>query len=156
MTQSTTKDCSTEEQLQTIGVALAERLRANTLITLTGELGAGKSVLARAIIQALGYSGRVKSPTYTLIESYQLEDTTRCIQSIAHLDLYRLADPEELHYLGFEDVLDEHDLVIIEWPEKGAGLIPEPQLRVHIDYAPAGGRTVHLQAVTTCYDLMRV
>lgn len=155
MPQSITKLCSTEEQLQAIGVKLSERLRPETLVTLSGELGAGKSVLARAIIHALGHTGRVKSPTYTLIETYQLEKSTRGIKSIAHLDLYRLADPDELHYLGFDDVLAGNDLVIIEWPEKGAGLIPDPQLRIQIDYAHEGGRSVRLEAVTTCYDLVR-
>ncbi len=116
--------------MQSLGQTLARRLQLPAIVTLSGELGAGKSVLARAIIHALGYSGAVKSPTYTLVETYA---TANC--SIAHLDLYRLADPEELHYIGFDDVVSQHDLVLIEWPEQAGDFLPEADLAIAIDYA---------------------
>ncbi len=99
-----------------LGQRLVRVLPPRLLISLTGELGAGKSVLARSMIEALGVTGRIKSPTYTLLETYQAPS-----RRIAHLDLYRLEDPDELHYLGFDDVLAEHELILIEWPQKAGG-----------------------------------
>lgn len=125
-----------------LGNQIAHGLRDKTLIALNGDLGAGKSVLVRSIIHALGYPGRVKSPTYTLIESYKLAETRRGINRIAHLDLYRLADPEELEYLGFDDVLHDHELVCIEWPEKAQDRLPAEQIRIDIAYAEAESRLV--------------
>jgi len=110
-----------EAAMITLGQQLASRLPPRLLVTLSGELGAGKSVLARAIIEALGVTERIKSPTYTLLETYQVEG-----HRIAHLDLYRLDDPEELQYLGFDDVLAEHNLILIEWPEKAGALLTTP------------------------------
>jgi len=118
------------------GGDLAASLVKPCVLTLTGDLGAGKSVLARSIIRALGHSGAVKSPTYTLVETYDLREWR-----IAHLDLYRLNDPEELHYLGFDDIVANSDLLIIEWPDKGAGLLPKATLEVTIHYSD-NGRTV--------------
>jgi len=121
--------------MQSFGKQLARALPDKALVTLAGELGAGKSVLARAMIHSLGYEGRVKSPTYTLIETYEATDAKNSVTRIAHLDLYRLSDPAELDYLGFDDVMISNNLVIIEWPEQGEGRLPVATLDMQIEYA---------------------
>ena len=131
-----------ESAMQTLGRELAAELPTGSLVTLSGELGAGKSVLVRSIIHALGYTGRVKSPTYTLIETYEAPQPDGEVMRIAHLDLYRLEDPAELDYLGFDDVLRDHELVFIEWPEKGGERVPRADVRVSINYAAGDAREV--------------
>ncbi|NND89320.1 MAG: tRNA (adenosine(37)-N6)-threonylcarbamoyltransferase complex ATPase subunit type 1 TsaE [Granulosicoccus sp.] len=125
-----------------LGILLADVLPRPSLVTLSGELGAGKSVLARSIIHALGYTGRVKSPTYTLLESYDTVDAKGNSWQIAHMDLFRLTDPEELDYLGFDDVIRDHDLVLVEWPDKGGDRIPAAHLHIEIRYAGEDSRRV--------------
>lgn len=109
------------------------------VIHLNGELGAGKTTLTRGIMRGYGYNGAVKSPTYTLVEPYEFE---KC--HIYHFDLYRLADPEEVEYLGTEDYFLPTNLCIVEWANRGAGIIPAPDLV--IDIAPEGtGRQLRCQ-----------
>lgn len=136
--------CADESAMQRFGSELLSQLGVGTLLTLRGELGAGKSVLARSIIHAAGYTGRVKSPTYTLIESYKITEPVTRIVRIAHLDLYRLAEPDELHYLGFDDVLASHDLVIIEWPENAGELLPKATVNLLLQYESNGGRRISI------------
>ena len=126
--------------------ALGRRLAAGMrrgVVYLEGELGAGKTALARAILHGRGYIGKVKSPTYTLVEPYDVDD-----QHIYHLDLYRLSDPEELEWLGLRDMLAEDPaLLLVEWPERGAGVLPDADLCISL--APAnGGRVADLQPQT--------
>lgn len=152
MSNPTTIICADEQAMQALGAQLMNALRteenlSNNLLTLTGELGAGKSFLARAMIHAAGYDGRVKSPTYTLIETYEIKAHTGLMFRIAHLDLYRLADPDELHYLGFDDVLDTHDLVLIEWPDKAGDLLPDVGVEIDIEYVLPAGRRVSVSGV---------
>lgn len=114
-----------------LGAKLAEHLvgLGTCYIHLMGELGAGKTTLARGLLQALGHQGPVKSPTYTLIESYELSNRT-----VHHLDLYRLADPEELEFMGLRDLMDQPDLFLIEWSERGAGWLPDADLEIELFY----------------------
>lgn len=121
--------------------ALGERLAGvlgGAIVYLEGQLGAGKTTLARGILHGLGHTGKVRSPTYTLVEPYPVGQGT-----VYHLDLYRLADPGELEWLGLRDMLESGALLLIEWPERGAGGLPAPDLIVRIS-APDGGRTVDL------------
>lgn len=120
--------------MSSLGENLCRQIKPGSLITLRGELGAGKSFLARAIIHAAGFKGRVKSPTYTLIESYEIPDSLTPLKRIAHLDLYRLTDPEELYFIGFDDVFLNNDLVMVEWPERAADLLPVANIDIAIDY----------------------
>jgi len=112
-----------------IGAALSELLVDGLIIYLHGDLGTGKTTLVRGMLRALGYKGAVKSPTYTLIEPYEIDRLL-----INHFDLYRLADAEELEYLGIRDMLAECSVMLFEWPEKGEGVIPAADLQINIDY----------------------
>lgn len=129
-----------EDALAALARDLAPRLRGGGSIHLTGPLGAGKTTFARALLRALGAGERIKSPTYTLIESYVLPGLTA-----QHLDLYRIAAAEELEWLGLRDLADGQVLWLIEWPERGEGAIPKPDLAVHLAHA-ASGRDAHLLA----------
>ena len=111
---------------------LAEQLAALPLtgsVWLSGDLGAGKTTLTRYWLQALGHTGAVKSPTYTLVEPYSIEQSNGIVKSVYHADLYRLQDPEELSFIGFDEYLDEPEaLVIIEWASRADGYLPSPTL----------------------------
>jgi tRNA threonylcarbamoyladenosine biosynthesis protein TsaE len=113
---------------------------AGWLVLLEGELGAGKSTLARAMIRTLGHEGPVPSPTYTLVEPYEFDGF-----SVYHIDLYRIADEEELEFLGFSDLAD--GLRLIEWPERAPALLADADLVIHLAYAGAG-RSATLSAHT--------
>lgn len=117
--------------------ALAQRLaKANITgsVWLSGDLGAGKTTLTRYWLRALGHQGSVKSPTYTLVEPYELtESNNELIQRVYHADLYRLQDPEELSFIGFEEYLEDNKaLVIIEWASRAEGYLPQPQMTLDI------------------------
>lgn len=112
-----------------LGALLASNLQPPALIFLCGDLGAGKTTLVRGVLRALGWQQAVKSPTYTLVESYLIGD-----KAYHHFDLYRLADPEELAFLGFRDYLSAESVCFIEWPERGSGLLPVPDLEIAIEY----------------------
>lgn len=129
---------------QRIAAALQQQEDAGCIIYLHGELGAGKTTLTRAILQGLGVSGRIKSPTYTLVEPYELGGDLAGAMAY-HFDLYRLADPEELEFLGVRDYFADAAVVLVEWPERGAGVLPPADVHIHIHYA-GQGRQVVLQA----------
>lgn len=119
-----------EDSLCRWGVRLAEAVEPPLVLYLQGDLGAGKTTLCRALVQALGHTGRVKSPTYGLLEHYPLE---RC--DVLHLDLYRIGDPGELEYLGITDLFDQNTVLIVEWPERGEGALPHADLVIALEHA---------------------
>ena len=119
-----------EARLTRLARGFAPIVRNGATIHLHGDLGAGKTTFARALLQALGVGERVKSPTYSLIESYRVVEL-----GIHHLDLYRIADVEELEWLGLPDLLEGRSLLLVEWPERGAGALPVPDLTLSLEHA---------------------
>lgn len=126
-----------------LGDALALSRPSTGVVYLHGDLGAGKSSLARATLRALGVEGAIRSPTYTLVERYPLATGGEAW----HLDLYRIGDPGELEYLGLDG--EEPVLWLVEWPERGVGSLPPPDLRIDLAI-DGGGRTAELNALTAC------
>ncbi len=131
-----------EQRQEAVGACLALNCRPPFIVYLEGNLGTGKTTLVRGFLRQLGYQGRVKSPTYTLLEPYELAG-----QSYYHFDLYRLSDPRELDYLGIEDLLNRDALLLIEWPEKGIGVLPQADLMVHFTHHDQA-RRIKFEAVT--------
>lgn len=122
----------------TFGACLAHTLPASAVVYLHGDLGAGKSSLARAVLRGLGVTGTIRSPTYTLVEPYALPAGGVAV----HLDLYRIGDPGELAFLGLDD--EDHRLWLVEWPERGHGALPPPDLDIVLRVQEQG-RQVSLQ-----------
>jgi len=127
------------EATEALGAALAKARPERAVVYLEGELGAGKSTLARALLRALGVTGAIRSPTYTLVERYPVPGG-----EAAHLDLYRLAAASELDFLGLDDLAAEASLWLVEWPDRGQGGLPPPDLRLQLS-VEGGGRRVRLQ-----------
>lgn len=121
-----------ESKLVALAGRLAQQVGEGGVIHLIGDLGAGKTTFARALLGALGVGERIKSPTYSLIESYMADDL-----SVHHLDLYRIAAPDELEWLGLADLVSGHFLLVTEWPERAGGALPEPDLLVRLAHAGA-------------------
>jgi tRNA threonylcarbamoyladenosine biosynthesis protein TsaE len=121
---------------------LAAQLKSGMVIYLHGDLGAGKTTLVRGVLNALGYTGRVKSPTYTLVEPYHIAGL-----DLRHFDLYRLHDEEEWEAAGFRDEFDGHNIFFIEWPEHAPRLIPHADMKINIEILQQG-RNVEIQADT--------
>jgi len=131
-----------EDHLENFANKFASDLPLPLVIWLQGDLGAGKTTFARSLIHALGYKGRVKSPTYGLLEHYQLASV-----QVLHLDLYRINDPAELEFLGLADLMDDRTVLLIEWPDKGGQWLPEPDFIFEFVYA-SQGRDLHWTACT--------
>lgn len=129
-----------EGAMVALGGDLARAIEAPMLVYLQGELGMGKTTLARGVVRALGHKGAVKSPTYTLVEPYELGDIT-----LYHFDLYRLGDPEELEYMGIRDYFVERSIALVEWPDCGRGYLPPPDLVIRIE-RQGDGRTLSVEA----------
>ncbi|MBO9537248.1 tRNA (adenosine(37)-N6)-threonylcarbamoyltransferase complex ATPase subunit type 1 TsaE [Herbaspirillum sp.] len=129
-----------------LGADLAHALAPGLALYLHGDLGAGKTALTRALLHAAGHQGRVKSPTYTLAEPYEVEIAGRMVTAI-HFDLYRMASPEEFLEAGFREHFNENTVCIVEWPEKGETVLPPPDIHITLALAQHG-RDVELRALS--------
>ncbi|WP_235826780.1 tRNA (adenosine(37)-N6)-threonylcarbamoyltransferase complex ATPase subunit type 1 TsaE [Facilibium subflavum] len=123
-----------DQKMIHLGEQLASQLHPGDIVYLQGDLGAGKTTLVKGILSGLGHKASVKSPTYTLVESYELPDL-----QVYHFDLYRLSDPEELEWIGIRDYFDQKNAIaLIEWPDKGKGFLPKPTKEIYLDYQQPG------------------
>lgn len=128
------------EATQAFGRELAARLEPGDLVLLHGDLGAGKTTLVRGILEGLGHSGSVKSPTYTLLEPYQLTSRT-----VLHFDFYRIGDSRELEFIGIDELMDADAIKLVEWPERAADRLPPPDLEITLRVEDEG-RRIEVQA----------
>lgn len=154
MPNSTTEDKNaktltlyTEADTQRLAAQLAV-LPLTGSVWLAGDLGAGKTTLTRYWLQALGHAGAVKSPTYTLVEPYSIEQKDGSVKPVYHADLYRLQDPEELSFIGFDEYLDEPNaLVVIEWASRADSYLPPPILFIDMTQATSTDNDSELRQV---------
>ena len=131
-----------EKNTLDLGESISAHLTEGLLIFLKGDLGAGKTTLARGLINSLGYVGSVKSPTYSLIEQYEFDAFT-----LNHFDLYRFVSSNEWLSSGFQEYINSHDVTLIEWPEKSSGFLPKPDLEVELLYKNES-RIAHINSFT--------
>ncbi len=133
---------ASENDMLAFAAKLAHATHNGAVIFLYGPLGAGKTTLTRGFLRALGYQDKVKSPTYTLVEPYELSD-----KSVYHFDLYRLRDASELEHIGIKEYFRSDSICLIEWPEKGFPLLPAPDLACYIEMK-GEGRDIRLESKT--------
>ena len=129
-----------EQATLVLGAELAQGFKGGELVFLSGDLGVGKTTLVRGMLRGLGFNGRVKSPSYALLESYSAGGL-----NLHHLDLYRLGHAEEVHDLGLEELIGSDSVVLIEWPERGKPALPKPSTHIIID-AHGSHRTFEIQS----------
>lgn len=135
-------DLPDEAATLALGGRLGRALDAGLSIWLQGDLGAGKTTLTRGVLRELGFAGRVKSPTYTLVELYELSRF-----NLYHFDLYRFIDPDEWEDAGFREYFNAASVCLVEWPDKAGGRLPQPDLRVRFEI-PEAGRSVWIEGLT--------
>lgn len=127
------------------GAAFAKAIQPNLTVYLHGDLGAGKTTLVRGLLHGLGYVGKVKSPTYTLVEPYEMLDSHAQQLNLYHFDLYRFNDEEEWEAAGFRDYFNEKSVCLIEWPEKAAHVLPKPDIEISFSIKHVG-RSINVAA----------
>ncbi len=126
-----------EAATASLAAKLAHALLPGMVVFLRGDLGAGKTTLVRALLHALRHTGKVKSPTYTLVEQYEASGL-----NLRHFDLYRFQDPDEWEAAGFRDEFNGSNVCLIEWPEKAHGLLPQEDIDIMLEILPHGRRAV--------------
>ena len=136
-----TKTILNENDMLVFGESLAQVICSGVVLFLYGPLGAGKTTLVRGILAGLGYQGKVKSPTYTIVEPYSVSD-----KQIFHFDFYRVADSKELEMIGIYDYFSLSSICLIEWPEHGFPLLPESDISCYIFFAKENAREMRLEA----------
>jgi tRNA threonylcarbamoyladenosine biosynthesis protein TsaE len=134
-------DLPVEASTMALGAALSTHVAPGDVIYLAGDLGAGKTTLTRGLLRALGHEGRVKSPTYALVELYVISRL-----NFYHFDFYRFRDPEEWHEAGFRDLFNEANICLVEWPEKVHGLLPPEDLNLTLHVTPQNTRRATITA----------
>jgi len=150
--QPVSRQCFLSDEAQQVALAetVAQHLKSAFVMLLKGDLGTGKTTFARGFIQASGFDGVVKSPTYTLVEPYPISHGRMCY----HFDLYRLADPEELEFTGARDYFNENDVCLVEWPEKAEGYLPTADWVCEFSYLNEGRKLVISALTNKGKDLM--
>lgn len=133
-------EIQTEEDMLTLAGKFANAVGNGAILFLEGPLGAGKTTFTRGFLRAFGYGGKVKSPTFTLVEPYELSG-----HSIFHFDFYRLHQADELNQIGINEYFSPPSICLIEWPEKGFPLLPQPDVTCYISFSE-NGRQVKLEA----------
>jgi tRNA threonylcarbamoyladenosine biosynthesis protein TsaE len=137
-----TLDLPNEAATLSLGAHLARSIEPNLTIYLHGDLGAGKTTLVRGLLQGLGFVGKVKSPTYTIVESYKIMCNNGAESNLYHFDLYRFNDEEEWEAAGFRDYFNTDSICLIEWPEKAAHILPTPDIDIQFTLSGAGRRVI--------------
>jgi tRNA threonylcarbamoyladenosine biosynthesis protein TsaE len=147
MDNNFTLDLENEAATLAFGTALAHAIQPNLTIFFNGDLGAGKTTLVRGLLRGLGYAGKVKSPTYTLVEPYEMLGSLGTPVNVYHFDLYRFNDEEEWEAAGFRDFFNASSVCLIEWPEKARQLLPVADIEINFTIHQ-GGRSLQLKANT--------
>ena len=132
-------DISRLKQLDDFALVFSRDLAKGDVVFLNGDLGSGKTTFTQFLVKHLGFNGRVKSPTYAIYESYDLKN-----YRIIHMDLYRLSSAEELYYLGIEEIFDGENIVVIEWPNKGSGVLPSATKKIDFEMLNSEKRQLEL------------
>lgn len=130
-------DITELQQLQEFANEFSRDLAVGDVVYLSGDLGTGKTTFTQFLLRQLGYSKRVKSPTYAIYECYKLP-----LANIYHIDLYRLSNAEELYYLGLDEIFNGENIVLIEWPEKGEGVLPAASKTLEFELSRINNRTI--------------
>ena len=154
MTHDITLKLADEQATLKLGADFARALLAGVNIYLHGDLGAGKTTLVRGVLNGLGFAGKVKSPTYTLVEPYQVR-LNQAEVNLYHFDLYRFMDEEEWEAAGFREYFNPHAVCLIEWPDKAGNLIPQADIDVYLDLMGEGRSArliAHSTAGNTCLE----